>query len=460
MSFIAELKRRKVFRTLIAYFVLCWLILQITDVMIPILDLPNWVAKLIFLLLMTCAPIVALASWAFDLSDQGIVRDQADQRVLPRAPQTFSMIQASRSKLWKEGSIVVGGIILFAVGASTTLHLNESRQISRDMERLAEGFALQIEKSLEHESTSLEVLRVKTDLLQSFEPSAFRQYAERLIAEHPSVRAVEWVPRVAAADIPAFEDAMRRHYSGFRLKQFDERGRESPPIAQSFHYPVSFTVPQAGNEDAIGYDLSSHPARNDAIRRSITWGSHQLSEMITLVQTERPGLLLFKPVFQDSLYPVSEKAREEKLIGLVLCVIDVDTLIKEIISLNPGIKAFEGQATLVDQTKTGASIEASFSNAQPEEYAPTYTAMAPWGEDFGVSFLIQITPSRAMVREAYSTLRWWIGGSGLLLSIMVGLVFRSLYQHRITVTPPGLRLEAKGPESGKLARELWREHEA
>jgi hypothetical protein len=45
-----ELKRRNVVRVAIAYAIVSWLILQLTDVMMPILNLPEWVDGLIFLL--------------------------------------------------------------------------------------------------------------------------------------------------------------------------------------------------------------------------------------------------------------------------------------------------------------------------------------------------------------------------------------------------------------------------
>ena len=46
-----ELKRRNVLRVAIAYAIVSWLILQITDVLTPLLRLPEWVGGFVFLLL-------------------------------------------------------------------------------------------------------------------------------------------------------------------------------------------------------------------------------------------------------------------------------------------------------------------------------------------------------------------------------------------------------------------------
>lgn len=71
-NFIAELKRRKVLRVAIAYIVVSWVLLQVADVMISLLELPSWTGKLVLLLLLIgFAPALILA-WAFDLTPDGV----------------------------------------------------------------------------------------------------------------------------------------------------------------------------------------------------------------------------------------------------------------------------------------------------------------------------------------------------------------------------------------------------
>jgi hypothetical protein len=51
MSLFSELKRRNVIRVAIAYAVVAWLVLQVIDVILPILEVPNWVAQLVLIML-------------------------------------------------------------------------------------------------------------------------------------------------------------------------------------------------------------------------------------------------------------------------------------------------------------------------------------------------------------------------------------------------------------------------
>ena len=51
MSLFEELKRRNVFRVGVAYLVIGWLVLQVTNTLVPVLELPPTVGKFVFLIL-------------------------------------------------------------------------------------------------------------------------------------------------------------------------------------------------------------------------------------------------------------------------------------------------------------------------------------------------------------------------------------------------------------------------
>ena len=58
MSFVRELKRRNVFRVGIAYLVVAWLILQLSDVLISLLELPDWIGRTAVFVLIVGFPVV------------------------------------------------------------------------------------------------------------------------------------------------------------------------------------------------------------------------------------------------------------------------------------------------------------------------------------------------------------------------------------------------------------------
>jgi hypothetical protein len=76
VSLLQELKRRNVFRVGIAYLVASWLLLQITDILVPILNLPDSAARLVFLLLVIGLIPALIFAWAFELTPEGIKRER------------------------------------------------------------------------------------------------------------------------------------------------------------------------------------------------------------------------------------------------------------------------------------------------------------------------------------------------------------------------------------------------
>jgi TolB-like protein len=76
MSFIEELKRRNVFRVGIAYAIATWVLLQITEVITPILGLPDWAPKLIFVILAVGFVPALIFAWAFELTPEGIKKEK------------------------------------------------------------------------------------------------------------------------------------------------------------------------------------------------------------------------------------------------------------------------------------------------------------------------------------------------------------------------------------------------
>ena len=75
MTFLKELKRRKVWQVAAAYAVVTWLLVQIVTVIKEPLHLPPWFDTAVIVLLALGFPIAIILSWAYALTPEGIVRD-------------------------------------------------------------------------------------------------------------------------------------------------------------------------------------------------------------------------------------------------------------------------------------------------------------------------------------------------------------------------------------------------
>ena len=75
-NFFAELKRRNVYKVAVAYAVVGWLIAQISTQIFPFLEIPNWVVRLIIVLIAIGFPIALVIAWAFEATPEGIKRTE------------------------------------------------------------------------------------------------------------------------------------------------------------------------------------------------------------------------------------------------------------------------------------------------------------------------------------------------------------------------------------------------
>ena len=87
-NFFAELKRRNVFRVVGLYLVGAWLLTQVASTVLPTFDVPGWALRgLIITLALGFVPAL-IFSWVFELTPQGLKRDEDVKPEESIAPQT------------------------------------------------------------------------------------------------------------------------------------------------------------------------------------------------------------------------------------------------------------------------------------------------------------------------------------------------------------------------------------
>src|SRR5439155_1000875 len=84
-NFLAELKRRNVYKVAVAYAVIAWLLIQAASILLPTFEAPSWVMKVFVVLVTLGFPIALVLAWAFEATPEGIKRteevDLSGQRV-------------------------------------------------------------------------------------------------------------------------------------------------------------------------------------------------------------------------------------------------------------------------------------------------------------------------------------------------------------------------------------------
>lgn len=112
MSIFKELRRRSVFKVGIAYAVTTWVLLQLTDTITQILELPGWVPKLILLMLVVGFVPALIIAWAFELTPDGV-----------KLERDVVKIESARPKRGRK----LDYIIIISLGLSLGYFIWESR---------------------------------------------------------------------------------------------------------------------------------------------------------------------------------------------------------------------------------------------------------------------------------------------------------------------------------------------
>ena len=129
MSFLGEIKRRKVFQVAAVYAVMAWLVIQVIDVISDPLKLPEWLDTVVIVLLAVGFPIALVLAWAFDLTPSGV--EPATRVPVPeaasRAPAQSLTVAIQALVLLAVGFLVFDQFVLSSRGPA----LPESRQVRR-----------------------------------------------------------------------------------------------------------------------------------------------------------------------------------------------------------------------------------------------------------------------------------------------------------------------------------------
>jgi len=179
-------------------------------------------------------------------------------------------------------------------------------------------------------------------------PDRFSLVAGNAIQRYPWIKALEWVPVVADDQRDAFLTQMRRYDPAFAIV---EGGARKPARRRPLVFPVSYVVPLAGNETALGLNLGFEPVRRAALDSAMRRKDIAVTDPIHLVQggPDRSGVLVFLPLsLPDTL--VDNDGGILGKTGFILAVFRLDVLIA---TATAHLQTAPITVTIEDITSTG-----------------------------------------------------------------------------------------------------------
>src|ERR1700736_5107176 len=115
-NFLAELRRRNVYKIAVAYIVGGWALSEGISQVFPVFDVPNGIIRLIVILIIAGLPVALVLAWMFEITPEGIKRTAtADAMPASAKPKKY---------LWLY-IVIVGSAVsigLFLLGRYTALN--------------------------------------------------------------------------------------------------------------------------------------------------------------------------------------------------------------------------------------------------------------------------------------------------------------------------------------------------
>lgn len=118
-SFLADLKRRRVFRTAGVYAIVAFIVAQAADLLTPALLLPDWTYRLVVVLLFLGFPVALVFSWAYDITPDGVRRAETASVPAGAAGEAASgtdPVGAARGRPGRAAGWIGVGVLVGLVG--------------------------------------------------------------------------------------------------------------------------------------------------------------------------------------------------------------------------------------------------------------------------------------------------------------------------------------------------------
>ncbi|MFC2149026.1 hypothetical protein ACFLR9_10725, partial [Bacteroidota bacterium] len=98
-KYIAELKRRNVFKPAIAYLVVAWLITEVASIVLPTFGAPPFIMKTLIFFLIMGFPLYLIIAWVYEFTPKGIKKTKNTEVAASLSPKSNQWFNKNIKKL-------------------------------------------------------------------------------------------------------------------------------------------------------------------------------------------------------------------------------------------------------------------------------------------------------------------------------------------------------------------------
>ncbi len=241
------------------------------------------------------------------------------------------------SKRFLHHQMALGLALTLGVGSTilATFFVNRWETSNRQLrfQRQTESLGTALQRSLNRYTEMLAFLNDYYSVNpRPIERRSFAAFVRRSLRAYPGIQALEWAPLIRQGERSSYEQSLQQGgYPKFQITELSAAGQLVKAAQRPYYIPVTYIEPLTGNESALGYDLYSNQTRAQAIAQARDTGKITATGRIRLVQEKRDqfGFLVFLPVYQNHLIPLSSEMRQQQFMGVLLGVFRVSDVVEE-----------------------------------------------------------------------------------------------------------------------------------
>jgi len=237
----------------------------------------------------------------------------------------------------------------------------------------------------------------------------FRSFAKDILKHHPSIQALEWLPRINWDNYANFQAIMP---GIFPIHQANGNPETLSVKSNTELFPVVYAEPRETNKSNIGFDVASDPIRFHAIQLARDTLTPTATELIHILQEKGmpPGIQIFTPIYQPHQDLETIRQRRQQFLGVVSSSF---VIAKKIIEVKNQFENLQLQLTITDENtelfNDSDSEEALKSKTQGMELTlPLTVANRNWN--------VTYIAAPQFDRDEHSWNIWWFLWTGLLIT--------------------------------------------
>lgn len=254
---------------------------------------------------------------------------------------------------------------------------------------------------------------------------SFVQQATAILARHPSINSLQWLPRVSHQERLKLE----AENPSFIIKHLNDKGQLGQANPQDEYFPVTYIAPADTLAYLVGMDPSNEPLRRNTLRFADATGTPHASGPLQLLQNDPDsvGMLSYIPVYSTH---VSDRKNTASLRGYVTSAYHIPTLFKSALLGQP---LPDLSLKVIDTTSNTSSplYQIMVNNSALADNATSYVKVLPvfWGRKWA----IEATPTQSYLNAKHSYLPLTVLGGGLMITLLASMFINSVISRANTV---------------------------